>query len=226
MANHRSRVSSFTTAGLLALLPVTTMASEREHEAHVHGNATLEVVAEGDELIVGLRVPSYNVVGFEHAPNTDEQRKAVSDALARMRAAKDIFTPNKSAECELEVAEVAFEGMGEDGHDDHDEHDHAKKDEHDHDEHDHAKKDEHDHDEHDHSKMAEHDDHEEHETTHSELHAEYHFHCHHLDKLATLEVNAFSKLRELEVIEAKVVTASVQTAADLKPGDKVLKLSR
>ena len=47
-------------------------------EAHIHGEAKLNIVFEGPELFIELKSPSYNLVGFEHAPRTKNPSIAIS----------------------------------------------------------------------------------------------------------------------------------------------------
>ena len=63
----------------------------RQLEAHVHGHADLSVVADGDRIIAEFRTPLFNVVGFEHAPETDAQRNAYRAAIEGLRGAQLLF---------------------------------------------------------------------------------------------------------------------------------------
>ncbi|MDX1678191.1 ZrgA family zinc uptake protein [Arsukibacterium sp.] len=86
---------------------------EHDHEhdeftspgSHVHGHATLTVVLEGSEAMVALQSAAYNIVGFEHAPKTNEQRQEVAAALEVLRQGK-WFTVNPQAGCELADADA------------------------------------------------------------------------------------------------------------------------
>ena len=218
----------------------------REHGPHEHGHGTLDVAVEGEDLVIELRMPGVNVVGFEHAPGTDAEREAVRQALARFRDPAAVLVPSPGAECESERVEAALEIMGHEDSHDHDEHhddegheqdDHAHEthghdqhegDEHEHEEDGHARdEDGHGHDEH-------HDD--EHEPgkhtadsgeeTHSELHATYRFHCHAPERLDRIQVRVFELLHDAEGIEARVVTPTLQKAMDLHPGEAIVELSR
>ena len=194
----------------LFLVPLMAGAAEhekREHDAHEHGQGLLTVVTEGDELAIEFRMPAVNVVGFEHEPSTDEQRRAVEEALAVFRRADSLFVLPESARCRVEEVEVELAGMA---HEEGEAHEHEKHDEHD-----------------KHDKHGEHDEHEGHdEEAHSELHGEYHFHCEAPDALDRLEVRLFEHLSNAEEIEAQIVTATMQAATDLRPGNTVLKLAR
>jgi len=224
-------------AMLASLVGVAYAASEdghREHGAHEHGRGMLDIVAEGEELVVEFRIPAANVVGFEHAPRDDAEREAVRKASETFRDPASVLALPAEAECEVEEAEAGIVGMGAEGHDDHghgahdhdhDVNEHAKEA---HEDHDHAKAGGEDHD-HDHSKEK-HDGHDGHSAhsdgeAHSELRTTYHFHCHAPERLVRIEVGVFEHLRDAEEIDVRVVTATVQTAVELHPGDTTVELS-
>lgn len=200
----------------------------REHEAHEHGRGMLDIVAEGEELVVEFRIPAANVVGFEHAPGDDAEREAVRKAAETFRNPASVLVLPAEAECEVEEAEAGIVGMGAEDHDE--EHGHEGED-HDHDADEHAKE-EHDEEEgedHDHAK-EEHEEHDEHSAdsdgeAHSELRATYHFHCHAPERLVRIDVRVFEHLLDAEEIDVRVVTATAQTAMELHPGETVIELS-
>lgn len=72
-----------------------------EHHAHEHGAATLEVATEGKQLLIALDSPAANVLGFEHAPRTAAEIKAVAQATAALGRGAAIFTPSPAAQCKL-----------------------------------------------------------------------------------------------------------------------------
>lgn len=75
--------------------------AQHPHQAHEHGVAALRVVSEGSALEIELRTPLDNVVGFEHAPRNDVQRKALADAERRLRAGASLLQPSQEAACVL-----------------------------------------------------------------------------------------------------------------------------
>ena len=218
----------------------------REHDPHEHGHGTLDVAVEGEDLVIELRMPGVNVVGFEHAPGTDAEREAVRQALARFRDPAAVLVPSPGAECESEQVEATLEIMSHGDSRDHDEHhddeghDHAQdgheQDGHAHGEHGHDQHEEgeHEHEGDGHGHDERHDG--EHESgehpedsgaeTHSELHATYRFHCHAPERLDRIEVRVFELLHDAEEIEARVVTPTLQKAMDLHPGEAIVELSR
>ena len=203
----------------------------REHDAHEHGHGALDIVVEGEELVIELRIPAVNVVGFEHAPKNDAEREAVRRALVPFGDATSLFVLPAEAECEVEEAEAAIVSMGHE--DEHEGEEHGDGDGHDHekDEHDHEK-DEHDTDEHakDEHAKEEHEEHEEEGSdsdmeAHSELRATYHFHCHAPDRLGEIDVRVFEHLLDAEEIDVRVVTPAAQLAMELNPGSTVVRLA-
>ena len=221
-------MQSATVLACAILTGVVFAASEgehREHEAHEHGRGMLDIVAEGEELMVEFRIPAANVVGFEHAPRDDAEHEAVRKAAETFRDPASVLVLTAEAECEVEEAEAGIVGMDAGEHDEG--HGHEGED-HDHEGDEHAKE-EHDEEEgedHDHAK----EEHEEHSAdsdgeAHSELRATYHFHCHAPERLVRIEVRVFEHLRDAEEIDVRVVTATAQTAMELHPGESVVELS-
>ena len=188
------------------------IASQNEHEqhgTHEHGKALLNLVQEGNELEIEIRSPSINVVGFEHQPKTDPQKKTAQEATQTLKAANQVFALPASAGCRLEHSKVlAFRAEGE--HDDHHKEEHASG-------HDDHHKEEH---------ASEHDDHhnEEHEATHSEFHLEYEFSCNTPENLKSVGVNLFKLFPGFEEIEAQIITSSGQTAQELTKGQSTINL--
>lgn len=101
-------------AARLAALPVGCLlafaapAAEEftQHAAHEHGKATLDVALDGGRLEVRLGTPAINVLGFERAPRTDEEKKAVADAAALLGRHKELFAFPVAARCAADPAEV------------------------------------------------------------------------------------------------------------------------
>jgi len=142
-----------TLVAVAACLPLTAKAqTERDLDSHEHGAALLNVAIDGDQLFIELESPWNNVVGFEHAPETEEQHQLVDAAAELLENPSELFAL-AAGNCALTSSAIES-GISlehdEEHHDDHDdEHDeHAEKDDHDEhhdDEHDeHAEKDDHD----------------------------------------------------------------------------------
>lgn len=177
-----------------ALAPVTATAQGESHAAHVHGLARLAVVVDGAQLSIAFESPLHNLVGFEHAPRTAEQRETVARMMAALNAPADLFAPTSAAACSpLRIAIESPWLMGADGHDDH--HDHH-----------------HDHD-HDHGR----------DYDHADLYAEYEFHCDAPSELRGLEVGLFAHFPGIERIQAELATPGGQSAIRLDAGTRELR---
>ncbi|MEZ9073765.1 zinc uptake protein ZrgA [Vibrio splendidus] len=212
----------------------------RSHEAHVHGKVEVNIAQDGQELLVEVTAPGADVVGFEHAPETAEQKKVFEQAIAQLNKPEELFGFN-NASCTLKFKSVT--NTLEDDHDDHEGHDHAEGEhddheghdhaEHDHDDHkghDHAEHDhddhkgddhaEHDHDDHEGHDHAEHDhdDHEGHDHSeggHGEFTVEYHYQCSDIAKLDTVSTQWFSKFSNTKSMTVNLLTDSAQIQEEL-----------
>ncbi|WP_172380803.1 zinc uptake protein ZrgA [Vibrio sp. Vb339] len=202
----------------------------RSHGAHVHGQVEVNIAQDGQELLVEVTAPGADVVGFEHAPETAEQKKVFEQAIAQLNKPEELFSFN-NASCTLKFKSVAntLEGDHDDheghdhaehGHDDHEGHDHAEHDHDDHKDHDHAEHDHDDHKGHDHAEH-DHDDHEGHdhhdheghdhsEGGHGEFTVEYHYECSDVAKLDTVSTQWFSKFSNTEKMTVNLLTDTAQ----------------
>ena len=183
----------------------------REQEAHEHGHGTLDIVVEGEELAIELRIPAVNVVGFEHAPRDEAEREAIRKALVPFGDAASVLELPAEAECEVEEAKAEIWSMA--GEDAHEGDGHGSGEGHEH------EKEEHDEEEHE-ERDADSDG-----EAHSELHATYHFHCHAPGKLDRINVRVFEHLHGAEEIDVRIVTPAAQLAMELHPGETVVELA-
>ncbi|MCG9554839.1 DUF2796 domain-containing protein [Vibrio sp. Isolate31] len=197
----------------------TALANEefRSHGAHEHGHVEVNIAQDGQELLVEVTAPGADVVGFEHAPETAEQKKVFEQAIAQLNKPDELFSFN-NANCTLKFKSVTNTLEGD--HDDHEGHDHAEHDHHDHEGHDHAEHDHHDHKDHDHAEH-DHDDHEGHdhhdheghdhsEGGHGEFTVEYHYQCSDVAKLDTVSTQWFSKFSNTEKMTVNLLTDTAQ----------------
>ncbi len=102
-----------TALGLVAmsLLAIPTRGEEghRELGPHVHGHGTLNIAIEDKRVSMELEVPGMDIVGFEHAPSTDDQKAAVEKAKARLEKPLGVFSLPAAAGCTVAEAKVAIE---------------------------------------------------------------------------------------------------------------------
>jgi hypothetical protein len=70
----------------------------RQHGTHVHGIAALNLASEGKEVHVELDSPAANIVGFEHAPSSAEDRAALDQAIATLSDGAALLAFNAMAD--------------------------------------------------------------------------------------------------------------------------------
>ena len=70
-------------------------------DAHVHGEAELNIVFEGPELLIELESPSFNLVGFEHEPKSLDQHKLVENTIESLKDFRRIASISPEADCKL-----------------------------------------------------------------------------------------------------------------------------
>lgn len=85
-------------------------------QAHVHGLALLEVAVDGRTLSIALRSPLDSLLGFEHAPRTEAQRRAARALAERLADAARWLTVNPQAGCRAGQADLAPAWLAGGGH--------------------------------------------------------------------------------------------------------------
>ncbi|MFM5702739.1 DUF2796 domain-containing protein [Aeromonas caviae] len=183
---------------LLAAAAFGAQANHDEHEshshgAHEHGHGHLNLVLDGNQLMIELQAPAADLVGFEHAANTDEEKAQYAKAVARLQQPDALFRFDPAAGCKLTQQELQ-----------------AAKEDHDH-EHEH----EHEH-EHDKADGA-HDEHHHDDAGHADMGAMYTYTCATPAKLNGLEATLFSLYPSLEKLSVQGILPTGQTAAELTP---------
>lgn len=176
-------------------LSVTGLAGAHTEGAHVHGEAQMAVVVEGETVSVSLNSAMYNIVGFERAPNGAEEEAALAAAIETLKDGDSVISFSEAAACSFVSASHSLPKM---------------KDDHDHD-HDHGDN-SHDHDGHDHGEHNHYRD----------LEAEYTFTCEDANRLADATVNLFASFERLEKIDLVVLSDDDQAAGSLTPDENTL----
>ncbi len=180
-------------------------------DAHVHGEAEMNIVLEGGDLLMELESPSFNLVGFEHEPKSLNQRKLVKNTIESLKDFKRIASISPEADCKLIDASIltTMKGLG-DGHKEHHEDEHHE-DEHHEDEH---HEDEHHEDEHQHSAKE----------IHSEFSATYSLRCDKPENLKSIQLELFSTFELMKEIVVQMIIQGKQGFAELNPDNPNLKL--
>ncbi|MDG1470658.1 MAG: DUF2796 domain-containing protein [Ascidiaceihabitans sp.] len=170
---------------LLSLLTLSAMAATpvfaqetRQLDAHEHGVAQLDIAMDGQQIAMELHAPGADIVGFEYAAESADDRAAVDNAVAALARPLDLFVLPDAAGCSVVQAAAGLES--EDDHDgEAEEHDEHAKDDH----------------------KDDHDDHEE-QAGHTEFHAEYLLTCTDPDAATDITFaffDAFPNALEVEV---------------------------
>ncbi len=74
--------------------------SAAAHQAHVHGQATVQVSLEATKLAVSVDSALDNLLGFERAPRNDAQRRLVEALAARLRKSETVVLPAAEGACQ------------------------------------------------------------------------------------------------------------------------------
>ncbi|MFN4901400.1 MAG: DUF2796 domain-containing protein, partial [Betaproteobacteria bacterium] len=78
------------------MLPVGAAA----HGPHVHGKGELEITIQGAAIRGAFRTPMESLLGFEHLPKNDAQRKALEGLRQQLALASAVVLPNAEAACQ------------------------------------------------------------------------------------------------------------------------------
>ena len=92
----------------------------RQKDSHEHGSAKLMMVMEGEKLQVEFEVPSESLIGFEHLPKSQSNRKNFNEAIKNLSDPSKLFSMPNKAECLLvgtNVSQSLFSNEEDHGHD-------------------------------------------------------------------------------------------------------------
>ncbi|MFA5678066.1 MAG: DUF2796 domain-containing protein [Pseudomonas sp.] len=99
--------------GLLGAISVTAQTHDHDHghhqhnaPAHQHGLGHLDLVLEDELLLLELQIPAEDLLGFEHAPRTTEQRAQVQALRDTLQQPELLFRLPAAARCDLETMEL------------------------------------------------------------------------------------------------------------------------
>jgi hypothetical protein len=95
---------------------------------HEHGKVTIGIALDQQELSIELRAPAANVVGFEHAARTAQQRLMMEKTYNWLKAGRDLFGVPGSAACRLLSTEIRAPGAPAGTHEHEHEHEHEHQD--------------------------------------------------------------------------------------------------
>ena len=194
-----------------AAYSVNTLAqTERDLDSHVHGSASLNVAISDSFVFIELNTPWNNLVGFEHAPQNDEQRLLVETALQQLDDPAKLFAFN-AGECALNETNVEGAMTDElhgDEHGDEHEDEHKTGEEHGIDQDDkHAG-----------------DDGE--SKTHTAVLAIYSYDCKQIDNLNTIDASLFSIWPGFKDLDVQLIGDKGQTLVELDPENTIINIDQ
>ena len=70
-------------------------------KAHEHGAARIDIAVEPGRLVVSLESPLDGLLGFERAPRSAAEKRAVESMVATLKAADTLFRIDPAAQCSL-----------------------------------------------------------------------------------------------------------------------------
>ncbi|KEA62606.1 putative zinc-binding protein [Marinobacterium lacunae] len=86
---------------LAAMLTATSAFADGDINSHTHGNATLQLAFRNQELVIYLRAPAVDMVGFEHQAMTAEENTRERQLDSNMRSPAYWITLPEAAGCAL-----------------------------------------------------------------------------------------------------------------------------
>ena len=101
---------ALTAAALFAAAALPAQAQQQH--AHVHGQLKLDVAIDGPTIVIAMESPLDNIVGFEHAPKTEAEKKMADDIVAQLRAADQLFKIDPAANCKLGPVDLRSGALG------------------------------------------------------------------------------------------------------------------
>lgn len=178
-----------------ALCLLVAASAAAQPASHRHGVAELKVAVDGRTLVVDYEAPLDDLIGFEHAPRTTAQRRALADAQATLRDFGRLFVLPAVAGCTVREVTVASPwtdaGAPPAAHDDH---------------------------AHGHDHGADHD------SAHGALRASYVLDCARPEQLRELRLAVFGAFPRTRRVDAEWVAPRGQGAAVLTPAQPALAL--
>lgn len=73
--------------------------AKHRHKAHTHGQGALNLAIDQSNLLLELKVPAEDLVGFEHEPKTPKEKTLLSQAKATLANSSDTFKLPPTAKC-------------------------------------------------------------------------------------------------------------------------------
>ncbi|MEG0185684.1 MAG: DUF2796 domain-containing protein [Stenotrophomonas sp.] len=95
---------------LLSAVPAAHAHDVRHHDAHVHGQATVDVAVDNGIVELALRAPGIGILDFERPPANDSEQAALQRARAILKGGAWVSLPT-AAQCRLQNAVASADGF-------------------------------------------------------------------------------------------------------------------
>jgi len=95
--------------GTFVMHPAVAQTEHRELGPHEHGRGTLNIALEGNRVSMELEVPGMDIVGFEHAAKTRNDKTTLETAKQKLSTPLSLFKLPASAGCRVTEAKVGVE---------------------------------------------------------------------------------------------------------------------
>jgi hypothetical protein len=171
----------------------------RQLDAHEHGVGQLNIAFDEKQVAMELHAPGADIVGFEYAAETVQDRAAVDAAVATLAGPLDLFVLPDAAGCSVVQAAAGLESEeeGEEHADEKSAHD-------------------------DHAEDG-HDDHEK-ESGHTEFHAEYLLTCADPSAVNEITFTYFDSFPNALEVEVQIITNAGATSFEVERDAPILDL--
>ena len=189
------------TALLLVVTTVTwaQQSSHRQHDAHVHGHAAVNIAVSGKDLQLELSSPAMNLLGFGHRAESAQDKKILHDTVAFLRQTGLWIGLDRTTGCQLAHFDIKSEQLDVDEHEKHGHHESLEK----------------------------HEEHKFSESQHSDFEVMAEFDCQNGKAINRIDLSGlFNRFAGFDEIEVQWITDQSQSATELNHRQPIIQLNR
>ena len=191
-----SGLTQSATIGMALILSLSTAQAEtRHHDAHIHGQGSLNIAIEDQTLYMEMDIPAHDILGYESV-TTDSQKAELKQALNQLESASLWILPEAAA-CTLVNAKSHTDQPE---RKEHKEHQHRENTEH-----------QHEHKHHSHH----HDEHDSNNSGHMNFTATYTYQCNNTQAISHLKTRLFDQFKHSEKLSLQALTAKGAQSGEL-----------
>lgn len=98
---------------ICSLVSISAFAANREHKAHNHGAAKLDIAFQGSDGEVNLDAAAEGIYGFEYVPKTEADKKKQHDTFALIETnIADMVKFDADLKCEFNKTKIEVDQQG------------------------------------------------------------------------------------------------------------------